>query len=257
MEPGEKRDFVAQERAQRLAKQERLLAGTGPAYGYDRDHTLARVRDDFESLDRVRVAGRVMLIRRHGRIVFAELKDQTATGQLVFLDDERVRDLDRGDWIGVEGTCKRTDKGEPSIWVGEWRLLTKSLRPLPDKHRGLTDVDTRLRQRYLDLIVNPDSRRVFDIRSAVIASVRRTLTERGFTEVETPVLDASAGGAAARPFITHHNALDIDMYLRIALELYLKRLVVGGFERVFEIGRVFRNEGLDTRHNPEFTLLEA
>ena len=257
MEPAEKRDFVTQERAQRLAKQERLLADSGPAYGYDPDHTLAQVRDQFDSLGPVRVAGRVMLIRRHGRIVFANLKDQTQTVQIVFLDDKRVRDLDRGDWIGVEGTCKRTDKGEPSIWVGEWRLLTKSLRPLPDKHRGLTDVDTRLRQRYLDLIVNPESRRVFDIRSAVIASVRRTLSERGFTEVETPVLDASAGGAAARPFITHHNALDIDMYLRIALELYLKRLVVGGFERVFEIGRVFRNEGLDTRHNPEFTMLEA
>jgi lysyl-tRNA synthetase class 2 len=257
MEPGEKRDFVTQERAQRLAKEERLNAESGPAYGYDRDHTLAQVRDGFDSLERVKVAGRVMLIRRHGRIVFAELKDQTATVQLVFLDDPRVRDLDRGDWIGVDGTCKRTDKGEPSIWVTEWRLLTKSLRALPDKHRGLTDTDTRLRQRYLDLIVNPDSRRIFDVRSKVMASVRRTLGERGFTEVETPVLDAKAGGAAARPFITHHNALDIDMYLRIALELYLKRLVVGGFEAVFEIGRVFRNEGLDTRHNPEFTLLEA
>src|SRR5215208_1993715 len=257
MEPAEKRDFVTQERAQRLAKQERLLAGFGPAYGYDSDHSLAEVREQFDRLGQVRVAGRVMLIRRHGALVFASLKDQTATIQIAFLHDPRVRDLDRGDWIGVEGTCKRSDKDEPSIWVGEWRLLTKSLRPLPDKHRGLTDVDTRLRQRYLDLIVNPESRRVFDIRSRVIASVRRTLSERGFTEVETPVLDASAGGAAARPFITHHNALDIDMYLRIALELYLKRLVVGGFERVFEIGRVFRNEGLDTRHNPEFTLLEA
>jgi lysyl-tRNA synthetase, class II len=257
MEPAEKRDFVAQERAQRLAKQERLLAEAGPAYGYETDHTLAQVREQFDTLDQVRVAGRVMLIRRHGALVFADLKDQTATIQIAFLHDARVRDLDRGDWIGVEGTCKASDKGEPTIWAGDWRLLTKSLRPLPDKHRGLTDVDTRLRQRYLDLIVNPESRRVFDIRSAVIASVRRTLTERGFTEVETPVLDASAGGAAARPFITHHNALDIDMYLRIALELPLKRLVVGGFERVFELGRVFRNEGLDTRHNPEFTLLEA
>ena len=150
-----------------------------------------------------------------------------------------------------------TDKGEPSIWVDGVAAAHQVAAPLPDKHRGLTDTDTRLRQRYLDLIVNPDSRRVFDVRSKVMASVRRTLGERGFTEVETPVLDAKAGGAAARPFITHHNALDIDMYLRIALELYLKRLVVGGFEAVFEIGRVFRNEGLDTRHNPEFTLLEA
>src|SRR5215212_2605508 len=257
MEPAEKRDFVTQERAQRLAKQERLLAGFGHAYGYDSDHSLAEVREQFDRLGQVRVAGRVMLIRRHGALVFASLKDQTATIQIAFLHDPRVRDLDRGDWIGVEGTCKRSDKDEPSIWVGEWRLLTKSLRPLPDKHRGLTDVDTRLRQRYLDLIVNPESRRVFDIRSAVIASVRRTLSERGFTEVETPVLDASAGGAAARPFITHHNVLDRDMYLRIALELYLKRLIVGGYDKVYEIGRIFRNEGLGYKWNPEFTMLES
>ena len=143
MEPAEKRDFVTKERAQRLAKQERLLADSGPAYGYDSDHTLAQVREEFDRLGQVRVAGRVMLIRRHGRLVFADLKDQTATVQVVFLDDTHVRDLDRGDWIGVEGACKRTDKGEPTIWAGDWRLLTKSLRPLPDKHRGLTDVDTR------------------------------------------------------------------------------------------------------------------
>ena len=203
-----------------------------------------------------------MLIRRHGGLVFADLKDQTATVQLVVRAPDDAgstgRDLDRGDWIGVAGDVHaHATRASSSIRVREWRLLTKSLRALPDKHRGLTDVDTRLRQRYLDLIVNPESRRIFDIRSAVIAAVRRVLADRGFTEVETPVLDAQAGGAAARPFITHHNALDIDMYLRIALELPLKRLVVGGFERVFEIGRVFRNEGLDTRHNPEFTLLEA
>jgi lysyl-tRNA synthetase class 2 len=271
-EPGQgeprRPDFVSRERAQRLGKQERLQAKDGAAYGFDRDHTLAQVRAEFdglgpgeESQDDVRVAGRLMLIRRHGGLVFADLKDQTGTVQLLFSRSDGVldgvADLDRGDWVGVSGTGMRTRKGELSIRVREWRLLTKSLRALPDKHRGLTDVDTRLRERYLDLIVNPDSRRVFDIRSTVIASVRRTLTERGFTEVETPVLDASAGGAAARPFITHHNALDIDMYMRIALELPLKRLVVGGFESVFEVGRVFRNEGLDTRHNPEFTLLEA
>ncbi|MBD0283079.1 MAG: lysine--tRNA ligase [Thermoleophilaceae bacterium] len=265
------KDFVAEERAHRLAKEERLIARTGAAYRFDRDHTLAQVRDDFGGLEaggetdtRVRVAGRVMLIRRHGGLVFADLRDQTATVQLVFARDTLdaaafgdLADLDRGDWIGVEGTPMRTRTGELSIRVREWRLLKKCLRALPDKHRGLADVDTRLRQRYLDLIANPPTRRVFDVRSAVIAAVRAVLTERGFTEVETPVLDASAGGAAARPFITHHNALDIDMYMRIALELPLKRLVVGGFERVFEIGRVFRNEGLDTRHNPEFTLLEA
>jgi lysyl-tRNA synthetase, class II len=271
-EPGQgeprRPDFVSRERAQRLGKQERLQAKDGPAYGFDRDHTLAQVRAELdgleagqESQDTLSVAGRLMLIRRHGGLVFADLKDQTGTVQLLFSRSDGVldgvADLDRGDWVGVSGTGMRTRKGELSIRVHEWRLLTKSLRALPDKHRGLTDVDTRLRERYLDLIVNPDSRRIFDIRSAVIASVRRTLTERGFTEVETPVLDAAAGGAAARPFITHHNALDIDMYMRIALELPLKRLVVGGFESVFEVGRVFRNEGLDTRHNPEFTLLEA
>jgi lysyl-tRNA synthetase class 2 len=226
------RDFVATERAERLAKQERLRARSPAAYGYDRDYSIAQVRESFDELEEserdVRVAGRVMLIRRHGGLVFADLKDQTGTVQLFLARDAcdpaafaDLRDLDRGDWIGASGTPMRTDKGELSLRVRDWTLLTKSLRALPDKHRGLTDVDTRLRQRYLDLIANADSRRVFDVRSAVIAAVRRVLTERGFTEVETPVLDASAGGAAARPFITHHNALDIDMYMRIALELPL------------------------------------
>jgi lysyl-tRNA synthetase class 2 len=265
------RDFVAEERAQRLAKQERLTARTGQAYRFDRDHTLAQLREEFDGLEPggeadkgVSVAGRIALIRRHGGLVFADLVDQTARVQLVFARDTldsgafgELGDLDRGDWVGASGTPMRTRMGELSLRVRDWRLLTKCLRSLPDKHRGLTDVDTRLRQRYLDLIANPATRRTFEIRSAVVAAVRRVLIERGFTEVETPVLDAAAGGAAARPFITHHNALDIDMYMRIALELPLKRLVVGGFERVFEIGRVFRNEGLDTRHNPEFTLLEA
>jgi lysyl-tRNA synthetase len=214
--------------------------------------------------DEVRVAGRLLLIRRHGGLIFADLHEQSGTIQLLAARDQLgeagfadLRRLDRGDWVGVAGTVMRTRRGELSVRVRECRLLSKSLRALPDKHRGLTDVDTRLRERYLDLIVNPEARRIFDIRSSAIAAVRCVLVERGFTEVETPVLASAAGGAAARPFITHHNALDIDMYLRIALELPLKRLVVGGFERVFEIGRVFRNEGLDTRHNPEFTLLEA
>src|SRR5215211_2958449 len=245
--PGEvaARDFVGEERAQRLAKQERLTARTGPVYRFERDHMLAGVRDEFGGLEgghetdtAVRVAGRVMLIRRHGGLVFADLQDQTATVQLVFARDTMapdafgdLADLDRGDWIGVQGTPMRTRMRELSLRVRDWTLLTKCLRALPDKHRGLADVDTRLRQRYLDLIANPATRRTFDIRSGVMGAVRRVLTERGFTEVETPVLDAAAGGAAARPFITHHNVLDI--------------------------GRVFRNEGLDTRHNPEFTLLEA
>ena len=205
-----------------------------------------------------------MLVRRHGGLVFLTLADQTGTLQLLATRDDLgeeafadVERLDRGDWVGAAGTVMATHTGELTLEVDEVTLLSKALRALPDKHRGLADPEARLRQRYLDLIVNPETRRTFDVRSAVIATVRRVLVERGFTEVETPVLDAHAGGAAARPFITHHNALDLDMYMRVALELPLKRLVVGGFERVFEIGRVFRNEGLDTRHNPEFTLLEA
>jgi lysyl-tRNA synthetase, class II len=264
---------AAAERARRLAKLEGLRERGIVPYPvrFDRDHATAEVRARFGGLAAgeeadvtVRVAGRAMLIRRHGGLVFADLRDQTGALQLFAARDDLgaeafadVEALDRGDWIAATGTVMRTRKGELSVRAREVQLLSKALRALPDKHRGLTDVDTRLRERYLDLIANPDTRRVFDIRSAVITAVRRVLIERGFTEVETPVLDVAAGGAAARPFITHHNALDIDMYMRIALELPLKRLVVGGFERVFEIGRVFRNEGLDTRHNPEFTLLEA
>jgi lysyl-tRNA synthetase, class II len=267
------RPVVAAERARRLAKLEHLRErGIAPyPVRFDRDRTVAEVHAQFDGIGAgeqtgvtVRIAGRLMLLRRHGGLVFADLHDQTGKVQVLAARDDLgeeafadVEALDRGDWIGVTGTVMRTRKGELSVRAHAIELLSKALRALPDKHRGLTDVDRRLRERYLDLIANPDVRRVFDARSAVIAAVRRVLTERGFTEVETPVLDASAGGAAARPFITHHNALDIDMYLRIALELPLKRLVVGGFERVFEIGRVFRNEGLDTRHNPEFTLLEA
>jgi lysyl-tRNA synthetase class 2 len=266
-------DFIEAEREHRLAKLKALAdRGIEPyPVKFDRDHSIAEIREKYPSLEpgsdtgeSVRVAGRIMLLRRHGQLVFADLHDQTGTIQLFVshkvLGDEGFEDVaewDRGDWVGVAGTVMATKRGELSVRVTEAQLLSKSLRALPDKHKGLTDVDTRLRQRYLDLIVNPDSRRVFDIRHRAIASVRKTLTERGFVEVETPVLDNKAGGAAAKPFITHHNALDIDMYLRIALELYLKRCVVGGFERVFEMSRVFRNEGLDTRHNPEFTMLEA
>jgi lysyl-tRNA synthetase class 2 len=264
---------VAAERARRLTKLDELRERGVPPYPvrFDRDRTVADARAQFDGLAAgeetdvtVRIAGRLMLLRRHGGLVFADLHDQTGDLQLFAARDDLgpeafadVDALDRGDWVGVTGTMMRTRKGELSVRASAVQLLSKALRALPDKHRGLTDVDRRLRERYLDLIANPQTRRVFDVRSAVIAAVRRVLTERGFTEVETPVLDAAAGGAAARPFITHHNALDIDMYMRIALELPLKRLVVGGFERVFEIGRVFRNEGLDTRHNPEFTLLEA
>jgi len=167
-----------------------------------------------------------------------------------------VRDLDLGDWIGVEGTVMTTKTGELSVKVDRAELLAKALRPLPDKWKGLTDTDTRYRQRYADLIVNEEARRTFEIRHELIASFRRTLHQRGFIEVETPVLHVEPGGAHARPFVTHHNTLDMTLYLRIALELHLKRLIVGGMERVFEIGRVFRNEGISTRHNPEFTMME-
>ena len=167
-----------------------------------------------------------------------------------------VKELDLGDWVGVTGTVMTTRKGELSVKTEQVELLAKAIRPMPDKWHGLTDTDTRFRQRYADLIVNDEARRAFEIRHAVIASFRRTLHERGFIEVETPVLHVEAGGAHARPFVTHHNTLDIDLYLRIALELHLKRLIVGGMERVFEIGRIFRNEGMSTRHNPEFTMME-
>ena len=169
---------------------------------------------------------------------------------------DSIKQLDLGDWVGVTGTVMTTRKGELSVKTERVELLAKALRPMPDKWHGLTDIDTRFRQRYADLIVNDEARRAFEIRHAVIASFRRTLHDRGFIEVETPVLHVEAGGAHARPFVTHHNTLDVDLYLRIALELHLKRLIVGGMERVFEIGRIFRNEGMSTRHNPEFTMME-
>ena len=204
-----------------------------------------------------------MLIRRQGKLTFATMRDRTGELQL-FVSRAVVGDeahdafdrLDLGDWVGVEGTVMVTRRGELSVKVDRFELLAKAIRPLPDKWKGLSDTDTRYRQRYVDLIVNEDARRAFEVRRAVIASFRRTLTERGFVEVETPILHVEAGGAHARPFITHHNTLDLDLYLRIALELHLKRLIVGGMERVFEIGRVFRNEGVSTRHNPEFTMME-
>jgi lysyl-tRNA synthetase len=266
-----KRDgFVAQERDHRLEKLASLRERGVDPYPprYDRDHTAAEVRERFGDLaageggdEVVRVAGRTMHIRRHGGLIFADLRDETATIQLLVsrqdVGEEAERDfgrLDLGDWVGAEGPVMRTDAGELSVRVRKFELLSPALRAVP---RTLTDVDTRYRERYLDLIVNEETRRIFEIRSATIAAIRRELLDRGFREVETQMLDAHAGGAAARPFITHHNALDIDLYLRIALELPLKRLIVGGMGKVFEIGRVFRNEGLDTRHNPEFTLLEA
>ncbi len=211
----------------------------------------------------VRVAGRVIAQRDFGKAGFLKLQDRAGTVQVYARRDAlgedafaRYRSLDSGDIVGVAGRPFRTRTGELTVAAGELRLLVKALRPLPEKWHGLQDVEARYRQRYVDLIANPDSRRVFELRNAVIRQVRDFLGSRGFLEVETPIMQPLYGGAAARPFVTHHNTLDLDVFLRISPELYLKRLVVGGLERVFEIARNFRNEGIDTTHFPEFTMLE-
>ena len=223
--------------------------------------------DDFS----VSIAGRVMAKRVMGKIAFFTINDQEGHIQLYLdkriinlnlenqklLSFEDIKEIvDIGDWIGVHGTIKKTNKGELSIKVEKWEMLSKSLKPLPDKWHGLTDIEKRYRQRYLDLIVNPHSKKVFKIRAKCISFIRRWLDKRNFLEIETPILQSEAGGAEARPFITHHNTLDIPLYLRIATELHLKRMVVGGFEKVYELGRIFRNEGISTKHNPEFTSVE-
>ncbi len=263
---------LEQEKARRLGSLDALREqGTNPyPYRFDRSHTLGEIRNEFGALEagsetdtHVNVAGRILLKRDQGKLIFATLQDRETSIQLfvskAIVGDEAfdaINNLDLGDWVGATGIVMTTRKGELSIKVDSVVLLSKAVRPLPDKWHGLTDTDTRYRQRYADLIGNEESRRMFAIRHAVIASFRRTLHERGFIEVETPVLHVEPGGAHARPFVTHHNALDMTLYLRIALELHLKRLIVGGMERVFEIGRVFRNEGISTRHNPEFTMME-
>ncbi len=218
----------------------------------------------------VAVAGRVMTRRVMGKLAFFTLADESGPIQLYIEraaleaahpdNPEVFKQLttltDAGDWIGVHGSLKRTDRGELSVKVAQWQMLSKALQPLPDKWHGLADVEKRYRQRYLDLIVSPHTRETFRRRALVVSTMRRWLDERGFLEIETPVLQTEAGGADARPFETHHNALDLPLTLRIATELHLKRLVVGGFERVYELGRIFRNEGVSTRHNPEFTSVE-
>jgi lysyl-tRNA synthetase class 2 len=223
------------------------------------------VKCDEMAGQEVRTAGRLMAFRGHGKATFADLRDRTGRIQLHaridVLGEESYKHfedlLDIGDIIGVDGAVFRTKRGEPTIEVRKWTLLTKALRPLPEKWHGLTDIDLRYRQRYLDLLVNPEVQDTFLKRSKVISYMRKYLDERGFIEVQTPVLSTLAGGAHARPFVTHHNALDMDVYMRIATELYLKRLIVGGLERVYEIGPDFRNEGIDTKHNPEFYMLEV
>ncbi len=234
-------------------------------------HTIAEIlpveaseNPEFElSSGEKTIAGRIMLMRSFGKAAFMTLQDTSGRGQ-VYIRKNDVGDasfeifnkLDIGDFIGCTGQLFRTKKGEPTLKIASFQHITKSLRPLPEKHQGLKDVEVRYRQRYVDLIVNPEVRDVFQKRGQIIRMIRDYLEERNFMEVETPMMHTIAGGAAAKPFQTHHNALDMDLYLRIAPELYLKRLLVGGFERVFEINRNFRNEGLSTRHNPEFTMLE-
>ncbi len=264
---------LAAERARRQARVDELRAqGREPyPYRFQRTHSIAEVRAAWtsvepgtETTDEVTVAGRILLKRDTGKLVFLTIADRGVDLQLfvsrAVIGDEgfaEVKTLDLGDWVGAHGLVMATRAGELSVKVDRLDLLAKAIRPLPDKWHGLADPDTRFRQRYVDLVVNAEARRVFEVRHAVIASFRTTMQARGFTEVETPVLHAEPGGAHARPFATHHNTLDLPMYLRIALELHLKRLIVGGMDRVFEIGRVFRNEGLSPRHNTEFTMFES
>lgn len=270
-------DELPEQMRVRREKYDRLVAAGTPPYplAFARTASLAEVRERFQGLppdtgtgETVGVTGRVVLSRVGGKLCFATLQEgagpHVATLQvMISLDgvgEERLaawkRDVDLGDHVGVTGEVISSRRGELSVLGSEWQLTSKALRPLPDKHKGLTDPEARVRQRYVDLVVNPESRRIAHERPTVVRAVRDVLHARGYVEVETPVLQTVHGGAAARPFATHLNALSLDMTLRIALELYLKRLVVGGMDRVFEIGRIFRNEGVDSTHSPEFTMLE-
>lgn len=244
--------------------------GVAPfGHRYEVSHHAEDIRREYGAIEgeeeagEVTIAGRLMAIRGHGKASFATLADRSGSIQVYFkldvLGEEKYSQfklLDIGDIVGIRGKVFKTRRGELTVKIEDFDLLSKSLRPLPEKFHGLKDVEIRYRQRYLDLIVNPEVRETFEKRTKIIQSIRRYLDERDFLEVETPVLSTIAGGAAARPFITHHNALDVDLYLRIATELNLKRLIVGGMERVYEMGRIFRNEGMDMRHNPEFTSIE-
>src|SRR5689334_5668257 len=263
-----------EQRQQRQANLEALIAlGVRPyPHKFERRHTVSdlvtayneRSHDELEA-DRPETvtSGRILSIRSFGKANFLVISDGRSRIQIYVrqdslpaLDFEIFKRLDFGDWIGVEGRLFRTKTNELTIWAARLHFLVKCLLPLPEKFHGLTDVEIRYRQRYLDLAVNPDSRRVFEVRSRVVAAIREFMTARGYLEVETPMMQPLAGGALARPFVTHHNTLDMDLFLRIAPELYLKRLTVGGLERVFEINRNFRNEGISTQHNPEFTMME-
>jgi len=260
----------------RIEKMERFRArGDDPfKYKFDRSHLVGEARSAFEAAEQdaddpesvdipAKLAGRLVALRDQGKLAFADIRDETGQIQL-FLNKkllgeeafEHLKDLDLGDFIGVTGKLFRTRRGELSVRAEEWTILAKSLRPLPEKYHGLTDVETRYRQRYLDMVSNPEVLDTLRTRSEVISAMREWLIQRGFLEVETPMLQPIPGGATARPFVTRHNTYDRDFYLRIAPELYLKRCIVGGFDKVFEINRCFRNEGVDTRHNPEFTTME-
>ena len=259
--------------AARLEKLEAIRASGRDPYpvGFERDHTAADIRDRHGELepgastgDVVTVAGRIMLHRSFGKLVFLTIEDHPGRIQLFVSPADLEQGLfaliessDVGDWVGATGEVITTKKGELSVRVESFAPLAKGLRPLPDKWHGLSDIEMRSRNRHVDLIVNPEARKNAVARAEIISELRRQFENRGFIEVETPVLLAEAGGALARPFETHHNALDIDMYLRIATELHLKRLIIGGLDKVFEIGRIFRNEGIDSTHNPEFTMLES
>ncbi|MEX1385745.1 lysine--tRNA ligase [Hydrogenibacillus schlegelii] len=262
-----------QERVRREKLEALRALGVEPYGGrFERTHTAARFHEQFggmsaEALEArpiaVRMAGRMMQKRRQGKAGFAHLQDMTGRFQIYLRQDvlgdtayEVYKLADIGDIFGVEGTVFRTKTGELTVLVRQFVLLAKSLRPLPEKFHGLKDVELRYRKRYLDLIMNPDVLRTFLLRSKIVRALRSILDAEGFVEVETPTLQPIPGGAAARPFVTYHNALDMEMYLRIAIELHLKRLIVGGIEKVYEIGRVYRNEGVSTKHNPEFTMLE-
>jgi len=277
--PEERGDAVAQQPIERLLANRRSKLEELRDLGIEPYPTRFRVRESISGVRQrfegatsqdleedppgVRVAGRVRAVRGHGKVAFADLSDGAASLQL-YLRREHLdgsswqvfKLLDLGDVIGVEGRLFRTRTGELSIAVDRLEVLAKALRPLPEKYHGLADREARARQRYLDLLANPGSRAVFEVRSRLIGAVRRFLEAHDFLEVETPMMQPIPGGATARPFVTHHNTLDTDLFLRIAPELYLKRLIVGGFERVFELNRNFRNEGVSTRHNPEFTMLE-
>lgn len=273
MSEQERNELSEIQRVRRQKLDELYSLGVDP-FGkrFERTHTAAEIIEYAEDKTKekleedtiqVTAAGRIMLLRPQGKAAFANIQDLSGRVQIYIRQDvvgeelfNIFQQLEMGDIVGVTGIVFKTKMGEPTIKVQELTVLTKALNPLPEKYHGLTDIEMRYRQRYVDLIVNPEVRDTFIMRSRIIQSMRRYLDGLGFLEVETPTMHAIAGGAAARPFITHHNALDMQLYMRIAIELHLKRLIVGGLEKVYEIGRVYRNEGISTRHNPEFTMME-